>query len=259
MEAEKNSKNVVSAKDFMTETKYRINRFLSLCGVASRRKAEELISLGKITLNGRKAELTDIIDPLSDEVVYNEKILKMPEEHEYFIFNKPSGVISSVTDDRGRKTVTDFLPEGSNAVPAGRLDIDTTGVILLMSDGELLYKLTHPKYQVEKIYTAIIKGSFNSAKAAKMTKGVLVENIIMKAKKVVTLKSEKNVHTLKITMTEGRKREIKELVKAVECTVISLERISFAGITCGSLQQGEIRKLTPEELLLLKKKAKIRC
>jgi 23S rRNA pseudouridine2605 synthase len=237
--------------------KYRINKFLSLCGVASRRKAEELINIGKVTINGIKAELSDTVDPKKDEVLFSGKVLTVPEQHEYFILNKPAGILSSVSDDRGRRTVADFLPQGSNAVPAGRLDIDTTGVILLMSDGELLYRLTHPKYQIEKMYEAEIKGEFNSAKSSRMVKGIMIEDIVMKAKRVVTIKSGNNIHTVKIIMTEGRKREIKELVKAVGCRVKSLSRISFGGITADGLEEGEIRKLSQKELDLLKKMTKM--
>jgi len=258
-EVAKSIKSAVLKREFMSEIKYRINRYLSLCGIASRRKAEELIKLGKVTLNGRKAELSDTIDPVKDEVIYEGRTLKIPDTHEYYILNKPAGVISAVTDDRGRKTVADFLPPGSNAVPAGRLDIDSTGVILLMSDGELLYRLTHPKYQTEKIYIAVIRGDFNPSKAERLIKGIMIENVIMKAKKVITLSSENGLHTLKITMTEGRKREIKELVKAVGCKVISLDRISFAGITADSLEKGMIRKLTEKELQFLKNITKIDC
>ena len=235
--------------------KYRINRFLALCKVASRRKSEEIITAGKVTINNRMAVLGDTVDPEKDVVVYSGKELKIPQEHEYYLLNKPEKVISAASDDRGRKTVADFLPDGSTAVPVGRLDFDTTGVLLLTTDGELLYRLTHPSFGVKKRYQALVTGHFDEKEAEKIEKGIEVDGVLMKAEKVVVLESFGNKAKIEMTLKEGRKREVKELVKAVGCRVRSLHRTSFAGIICGRMEPGEIRTLNSFEIKGLKKLA----
>ena len=235
----------------------RINRFLALCKVASRRKSEELVTAGKIKINGRLAVLADDVDPEKDTVEYNGKKLKVPESYEYFLLNKPKNVLSSVTDDRGRKVVTDFLPEGSHAVPVGRLDFDTTGVLLLTNDGELTYRLTHPSFGVRKIYRAKVLGDFTQEKAEMMKAGITVEGESMQAEAVSINSSRGKIHSITVSLHEGKKREVKELVKAVGCRVIELERFAFGSITCKGLEAGEIRRLTEEEVQYLYKLTKL--
>lgn len=232
----------------MTE-KIRINRFLSKCGVASRRKAEEFIDQGRVTINGIKSILSDTVDPDSDIVEFDGKELSFPKDFEYYLLYKPDGVLSSSSDDRGRKTVSEFLPEGSSAVPVGRLDLDTTGVLLLTTDGELHHRLTHPSYNIKKIYKATVSGEFTEEKAEKIQNGIEIEGVLMKAEKLVVLnKRGDRITDIMMTLSEGRKREVKELVKAVGCRVFQLERISFANITCNGMEKGTVRPLTPEEI-----------
>ncbi len=235
----------------------RINRFLALCKVASRRKSEELVTAGKIMINGRIAVLADEVDPESDTVEYNGKKLIIPQSYEYFLLNKPSGVISAASDDRGRKVVTDFLPAGSHAVPVGRLDFDTTGVLLLTNDGELTYRLTHPSFGVRKIYRARILGDFTLEKAALMKAGIMVEGGFMQAEAVSITSRHGNIAEVTVSLHEGKKREVKELVKAVGCRVLELERFAFGNITCKGLKTGEIRRLTEEEVRYLYKLTKL--
>ena len=233
----------------MTDNIIRINRFISKCGIASRRKAEELINEGSVTINGRKAILSDTVNTDSDIVELDGKTLVLPMEFEYFLLYKPKGVLSSSSDDRGRKTVTDLLPKGSKAVPAGRLDLDTTGVLILTTDGELHYRLTHPSFNVKKIYKATIAGEFTEEKAKKITTGIEIDGVIMKAEKVVVLNRRgETVTDITIVLNEGRKREVKELVKAVGCGVIQLERIAFGNMTTAGMNQGEVRPLTLQEI-----------
>jgi len=228
----------------------RINRFLALCKVASRRKAEELIVAGKVTINGRTAVLTDEVSG-SDRVEFAGKILTPPVEFDYFLLNKPAGVLSSVGDDRGRKSVVDFLPRGCRAAPVGRLDLDTTGVLLLTNDGELLYRLTHPSYGIRKIYRAGVVGDFTPELADRLKKGVSVDGVEMKAEAVAINTQRNRYSEITITLVEGRKREVKEMVRAVGCRVVSLTRISFANITCRDLETGEVRRLTDAEVAAL--------
>ena len=231
----------------------RINRFLALCKVSSRRKSEELVTAGKIRINGRIAVLADDVDPEKDVVEYNGKKLVVPQSYDYFLLNKPAGVLSSVSDDRGRKVVTDFLPQGSKAVPVGRLDFDTTGVLLLTNDGELTYRLTHPSFGVRKIYRAKVLGDLTQEKADMMKAGLDVEGEFMQAEAVSVTSKHGRISAVTFTLHEGKKREVKELVKAVGCRVLELERFAFGSITCRGLKVGEIRRLTDEEVQYLYK------
>ena len=229
----------------------RINRFLALCKVASRRKSEELITAGKIKINGRAAVLSDEVDPEKDIVEYNGKKLVVPSSYDYFLLNKPANVISAASDDRGRKVVTDFLPAGSHAVPVGRLDFDTTGVLLLTNDGDLAYRLTHPSFGVRKIYKAKVLGDFNPEKAEMMKSGIEVEGVLMQAEAVSVTSKHGRISDVTVSLHEGKKREVKELFKALGCRVLELERFAFGNITCRGLKPGEIRRLTEEEVQYL--------
>ena len=231
----------------------RINRFLALCKVASRRKSEELITAGKIKINGRAAVLSDEVDPEKDIVEYNGKKLVVPSSYDYFLLNKPANVISAASDDRGRKVVTDFLPADSHAVPVGRLDFDTTGVLLLTNDGELAYRLTHPSFGVRKIYKAKVLGDFNPEKAEMMKSGIEVEGVLMQAEAVSVTSKHGRISDVTVSLHEGKKREVKELFKALGCRVLELERFAFGNITCRGLKVGEIRRLTEEEIQYLYK------
>ena len=235
----------------------RINRFLALCKIASRRKSEELVTAGKIKINGHLAVLADDVDPEKDVIEYNGKTLIIPKSYDYFLLNKPKNVLSSVSDDRGRKVVTDFLPDGSHAVPVGRLDFDTTGVLLLTNDGELTYRLTHPSFGVRKIYRAKVIGDFTQEKAEMMKAGITIEGDFMQAEEVSITSSHGRIHNVTVSLHEGKKREVKELVKAVGCRVLELERFAFGSITCRGLKPGEIRRLTDEEVQYLYKLTKL--
>lgn len=231
----------------------RINRFLALCKVASRRKSEELVTAGKIKINGRVAVLADDVDPEKDTVEYNGKELHLPQSYDYFLLNKPAGVISAASDDRERKVVTDFLPAGSHAVPVGRLDFDTTGVLLLTNDGELAYRLTHPSFGVRKIYRAKVLGDLTQEKAEMIKSGIETEGGFMQAEAVSVTSRHGRISQVTISLHEGKKREVKELIKAVGCRVLELERFAFGSITCRGLKPGEIRRLTEEEVQYLYK------
>ena len=185
----------------------RINRFLALCKVASRRKSEELVTAGKIKINGRVAVLADDVDPEKDTVEYNGKELHLPQSYDYFLLNKPAGVISAASDDRGRKVVTDFLPAGSHAVPVGRLDFDTTGVLLLTNDGELAYRLTHPSFGVRKIYRAKVLGDLTQEKAEMIKSGIETEGGFMQAEAVSVTSRHGRISQVTISLHEGKKEE----------------------------------------------------
>jgi len=234
----------------------RINKYLAKAGKASRRKADKLIEEKRVTINEKIAELSDRVNISSDKVFLDGEIITLNSDFIYYIMVKPENIISSVSDDRGRKTVIDFFPKQQGLFPVGRLDFDVSGVILITNDGELTYRLTHPKFGVEKIYHALISGSLDDSKTAKLKKGVELDGKMCKVKKIRTLKDGAN-SLVEVTMTEGRKREVKELLKAVGNRVLRLERISFAGIKKGELSKGEFRELSDIEVENLRKMVKL--
>ena len=235
----------------MTDT-MRINRFLARCGVASRRKSDDIIADGRVTLNGRKAELNDKVDPTHDSVTVDGKVITLAQKQTSLIFYKPRSVLSAMSDDRGRKTVADFLPEITGIAPAGRLDYDVSGLILFSTDGELIQKVTHPSFQVKKVYLAELGGEVTKEDALAMQKGFMIEGYLCTAHQVKIVSVDEQTSTILITMTEGRKREVKLLCEAVHHSVVSLKRIEFAGLTLGNLQAGKYRMLSDDEYEKLK-------
>ncbi len=231
----------------------RINRFLARSGIASRRKCDEIIQSGLIKINNKTAELSDKVDICNDVVTFNGNVIKLPDEKEYYVINKPENIISAVSDDRGRKTVMDLIRLPKGFFPVGRLDFDVSGPIIITNDGDLSHKLTHPSYNIEKVYIVDSDGFVDENDAVKMIEGITIENVLCKAKKVFILSRNSNSSRIKVVMTEGRKREVKELCQAVGHKVIKLQRISFAEITADGLNFGEYRKLSNEEISMLKK------
>ena len=230
-----------------------LNKYMAHCGVASRRGAVEPIKNGKVKVNGRIVyEPGFQVTPGEDQVMFRGRILAAPKAFRYVLLNKPAGTLTTMDDDLDRKTVIEFIPPGPRVVPVGRLDYDTTGVLLLTNDGDLAYRLAHPSYQVDKIYRAWVKGVVTQETIAKLHKGV---HLIGGPKvsgdaKVVGNKEDKKTR-LEIKIHEGRKHQVKRMLKAVGHPVDKLERVLFAGLTvkamprggCRELSAGEVRKL----------------
>ncbi len=234
----------------------RINKYLSLCGVTSRRGADNLISEKRVTVNDITVEkLGQTIDTDQDVVRVDGTIVELVEHKVYVVFNKPQKVMTTLHDPFKRKTVLDFLKDlPSRVYPVGRLDYDTSGVLLLTNDGDLAYQLTHPKYQIEKIYDVKVVGHFTEAGSQAIAKGIKLEDGAVGKGKVKIVSRLKNATKIIITLTEGRKREVKQLCKAVGHKVLSLQRIEFAGVTTLGLKPGKWRYLKPIEIEKLKKK-----
>lgn len=232
----------------------RINRYLASVGVASRRKADTLIAEGRVTINNAVAKLSDKVDPSKDMVCLNGEEIKPRSELRYYLFYKPVDVITSVSDDRERKTVMEFIPEPAGLFPVGRLDFDAIGAILITNDGDLAYRLTHPKFGIEKIYIAEVLKQFTPENAELLKSGIELEGVVCRANDVEIIKYLPNsdISVVRVTMTEGRKREVKELLKAVGNRVVKLKRISFAGLTTEGLEPGQYRKLEPDEVAQLR-------
>ena len=226
-----------------------LNRYLALCGLASRRKANRLILEGKVVVNGRPVERLGItVDPETDDIVLEGKRLAGPGRKRYILLNKPTDTVTTIDDDRGRKTVLDVVKVPERIFPVGRLDMDTVGVLLLTNDGDLAFRLAHPKYEAEKVYWARVEGRVSAREIDLLEKGVdLGEGVIAKGRSRI-VEGDSDGTVLEIRIHEGRKRQVKRMCAAIGHPVHSLERIRFAGLNTGNLKPGQWRDLTQAEV-----------
>lgn len=219
-------------------------------GVGSRRYCEELIKSGRVKVNGKVVtELGTKVDPAKDRVEVDDKAIQPKEERLYIMINKPSGFITSVTDKFGRPTVIDLLGGISDRVyPVGRLDIDTEGLLLLTNDGELAFRLTHPRYKVRKTYIAEVIGHPTDENLNRLRKGIMLDDGMTAPAEVKILKQIKNATFVEITIHEGRKRQIRRMFQAIGHRVIFLKRISIDKVSLNNLPLGDFRHLTEKEI-----------
>lgn len=223
-------------------------KFLAAARVASRRKAEVLIRQGKVRVNGEVViEPAFRIDPAEDKIVCEGKPVILPEKR-YFLLNKPEGYITTVKDTHNRPTVLDLIPESSGLFPVGRLDKDTTGLLLLTNDGDLAYRLTHPKFEVAKTYRATVKGKPGQKALKRLELGIEIEGRMTAPAKVRLLAEGKERSRVQIRIHEGRKRQVKLMFAAVGYPVIKLTRTAYGNLKLGNSKPGQYRKLTVEEL-----------
>lgn len=232
----------------------RINKYLSECGVTSRRGAEDLIAKGRVALNGETVEKPGtIIDSEKDIVKVDGTEVQRIVKKFYVLLNKPSKVITTLHDPFRRKTVAYFTKGVPGRVyPVGRLDFDTQGALLLTNDGELAYRLAHPKYEVKKIYHAMIDGHFSTDMADKISSGIKLADGHIAHAQAEFLYSKNNVTCVQITLSEGHKHEVKQLLKAVGTPVSKLTRVEFAGLRTDGLKIGRWRYLNHTEIRKLK-------
>ncbi|UCE24867.1 MAG: rRNA pseudouridine synthase [Candidatus Zixiibacteriota bacterium] len=232
----------------------RLNKYLSLCGVTSRRGADALIVEGRVTVNdSRIEELGTLIDESIDVVKVDDMEVWPVAEQVYVVLNKPPGVMTTLKDPFGRKTIIHYLGDLETRVyPVGRLDYDTEGVLLLTNDGDLAYRLAHPKFQVKKVYEARVEGLFTSEAASQIERGIKLEDGNIGRGKVRVVSQQKNVTKIRLELTEGRKREVKQLCRATGHPVMQLRRREFAGITARGLKLGKWRHLNMAEVRSLK-------
>jgi len=233
----------------------RLNRFLSASGFASRRKGEDVIRSGRIAVNGEV--VTDparSVDPDADTITVDGVVLVVSEEKRWYVMNKPTGVIVSRGDTHGRVTVFDLLGEETGGVfPVGRLDADTSGVLLFTDDGETTHRLTHPSYGVEKVYRAEVKGTVEVDDIRRVGKGLVLDDGPVSPAVIKVLDSSSESSLVEIILHEGRKRQVRRMLGLIGHPVKTLERLSFGGITAGSLPLGGYRCLTPGEVARLGK------
>ena len=232
----------------------RINKFLSLCGVTSRRGAEQLISEKRVTVNDVTIDrLGTIVDEENDVVKVDGTVAGLTRKKFYVLLNKPKMVLTTLHDPFKRKTVQYYVKTlGARVYPVGRLDYDTEGALILTNDGELAYRLAHPKYEIKKIYQALVVGAFTADHAAEVSKGIKLDDGHIGHAEVEILDSIVRRSVVRLTLTEGHKREIKQLMKAVGHHVIDLRRVEFAGLRVDDLKPGRWRHLNHLEIRKLK-------
>ena len=226
----------------------RINKFLSTSGVASRRGADQLIIDGKVKVNGKVCEVGQEIE-LSDTVTVNGQVVNLINKFDYYIMNKPKGYVCTVKDDKGRKTVMDLLPNNDKRIfPVGRLDYDSEGLLILTNDGDLAFRLTHPKNEIPKTYVVRTENPINEQAITKLRMGVYIDNVKTKKCNVKVLEQTKAYTKLSITITEGKNRQIRKMIDAVGGNVVFLKRTKIGDLELHGLNRGEVRSLTPYEI-----------
>lgn len=230
----------------------RLQKVIASSGITSRRKAEELIKQGKVKVNGEVITLLGTKVSSKDVIEVDNKIITK-EEKEYYLLNKPRGVITTNSDDKGRKTVRDLINTEARIYPVGRLDYDTTGVLLLTNDGDFANKIMHPKNKIDKVYLAKLEGIIKGEQIHQLERGVIIDNKIVKASRVKLKKVNKESETcmVEITIQEGRNHQVKKMFEAVGFRVEKLTRERVGIFTTIGLKSGEYRKLTPKEIQIV--------
>ena len=235
----------------------RINKYIAHAGVASRRKAEELIKQGLVTLNGQMVtELATTVKSGDRVEVEGQPIYN--EEKVYYLLNKPRGVISSVRDDKGRQTVVDLLPEVKERIyPVGRLDWDTSGLLILTNDGDFTDKMLHPRHEIDKVYVARVKGLASKDNLRPLTKGIVIDGKKTQPARyrIVKTDREKNRSVVELTIHEGRNHQVKKMFEAVGLMVDKLSRTRFGTLDLSGLNPGEARRLNKKEISQLYEKS----
>ncbi len=237
------------------DNKERLQKTMASCGVASRRKCEEYILNGRVKVNG--VVVTELGTKVSkkDKIEFDGKEL-IKEQLVYYVLYKPTGYLTSVSDPMGRRTVMDLIDSETKKTrifPIGRLDYDTSGVLLLTNDGDLSYRLTRSAKEIEKIYQVRVNGIINQTAVTSLMKGVMIDGKMTKRAQVEVMDIDKvnKSSLIKITITEGRNRQVRKMCEAVGFEVKKLKRISFGGVTLEGLSVGEYRQLKPHEIKVL--------
>ena len=241
--------------------KIRLNKYLTLCGLGSRRKVEEFITSGLIKINGEVVrELATVVDTQTDKVCFKDSELKPSDKKYYIILNKPEGFVTTLSDEKGRPTVMDLIPEKfkrAGVIPVGRLDKDTEGLLLFTNDGELAYKLTRPEFKVPKEYLVLLNSPLSSEHKSIIEKGYFVHQIKIKtAPAKVELDNERG-DKVRITIIEGKKRQIRYTFGNLGYKVLKLKRVALGPLRLGNIAKGDHRVLKNYEVKSLMESAKI--
>lgn len=234
--------------------KSRVQRIVQQAGLASRRHAEDFIRAGRVAINGRVAQIGDMADPEQDQVTVDGKPVT-PESHVIWLaLHKPKGYTTSLKDRHAAHLISELVPKKYGRVfPVGRLDRDTTGLILLTNDGRLAFRLMHPGSQVPKVYEAWVKGIPRGTHIDRIRDGILLDDGVARADRIDIIKRREGTALIRLTLTEGRKREVRRIFEAVGHPVIALTRIRYASVTLEGLEEGAIRPLARREVRELEK------
>jgi pseudouridine synthase len=227
----------------------RLQRFLALCGFGARRSCETLIIEGRVTINGVIATLGVSVDPGKDEVWVDGNVARPERRMAYVLLNKPADTVTTLHDPEGRRTVLGCIFDVKERVfPVGRLDRDTTGVLLLTNDGELAFRLSHPRYEIQKVYEARVMGDVFDESIQRLREGVMLRDGMSAPARAEVLTRDLDSTLLRLTIHEGRKHEVKRMCSAVGHRVEKLTRVEFAGLGLGGLRPGRYRFLTDAEV-----------
>ena len=231
----------------------RLQKFMAEAGVASRRKSEEMIASGLVKINGEVMTSQGYIVSDTDVISVGDKLISSSEKKVYYILNKPKGYVTTVKDQFARPCVIDLVAEEikERVYPAGRLDYNTEGLLILTNDGDFVNKITHPKNEIEKKYIAVVAGRVTEEEVEKLKKGVVIDGKKTHPAKVFLSEIFKDTSILEVTISEGRNRQVRKMFEAVGHNVVELGRVSIGNLEIGNLKLGQIRKLNPNEVQAL--------
>jgi 23S rRNA pseudouridine2605 synthase len=234
----------------------RVQKILSEIGIASRRKAEELIREGRVTVNGHIVQIGDRADPWQDHIKVDGRRVAGPSPKVYVLLNKPRGTVTTTDDPQGRKTVIDLLRiKKPRLFPVGRLDWDAEGSLLLTNNGELAHRLSHPSFRIPRIYQVKVKGKPSPEEIRKLSGGISLEDGRTAPCRILPLRGTEENLWLEMVLYEGRNRQVKRMWEKLGYPVLKLKRVAFAGLGLGKLKPGEYRALMPEEVQKLKERS----
>ena len=232
----------------------RLNKYIAQAGIASRRRADELIAYGKVRLNGRVCREMGTLVHVGDKVDVSGTPIEPRTDVTYLVVHKPTGVMTTMRDPQGRRTIVELLPKRiARVVPVGRLDYDTAGVLLMTNDGEMANRLLHPRYGVDKTYRATISGRLDAQDVRKLREGIEVDGFTAGGAKLRVVATRAGSSVVDITIHEGRNRQIRKMFEALGHPVQTLVRLRFGPISLGDLPVGHTRSLTPKELAALRR------
>ncbi len=233
----------------------RLNRFLARSGVASRRGADAIVEAGRVRVNGLTVTQHGVtVDTDSDCVEVDGRRVRLPSQFTYIIVNKPIGYVVTMSDPQGRKTVADFVPRSlAGVIPVGRLDVDTDGLLIMTDDGDLTHRVTHPSFELDKIYEVMVGGVLSEKSIRSLERGISLDGQLTAPATIDSLSISHNRSSCRITIHEGRKRQIRRMFEAIGHSVRSLRRVRIGPLELGDLKPGHSRGLTEPEVRALRK------